>query len=52
METYRFPSFEIEKIYRYMTDEELAQNSEAINDDLHAIYYENELHVQYPPWEN
>jgi len=23
-----------------MTDEELAQNSEAINDDLHAIYYE------------
>jgi len=23
-----------------MTDEELAHNSEAINDDLHAIYYE------------
>ncbi|WP_342503847.1 hypothetical protein [Lysinibacillus sp. FSL L8-0126] len=48
---YRFPSFEIEKIYRYTTDVELARNPEAINDDLHVIYCENELiGLQYPEY--
>lgn len=48
---YKFPSFEIEKIYHYMPDEELSRKTEGISNEINVIYCENELTgLNYPEY--
>lgn len=48
---YRFPSFEIEKIYHYTTDEELARKTEDIRNELQVIYCDTALEgLDYPEY--
>jgi hypothetical protein len=48
---YTFPSFKIEKIYHYTTDESLAQKQREKNNELHVIFSENELTgLNYPEY--